>query len=123
MYDPFLRDKIISDFKSELLQNMWTQWLVLQTVTELRLESDQVTATTGEHYHPPRQAQASANTVNISMKKRAQEESVPLSQTYSQEMTKLYGAPGYDETALLYCSSISRSMPTRLLLPFLTGDL
>ena len=63
-------------------------------------ESGQVTATTGEHFHPPSQAQASANTVISSMKKRAQEESVPLLQIYHQEMTKLYGAPGCDETVV-----------------------
>ena len=67
---------------------------------KLRLESDQVTATIEEHYHPPSQAQASANTVISSMKKRAREESVPLPQIYRQEMTKLYGAPRCEETAV-----------------------
>ena len=59
-----------------------------------------MTATTGEHFHPPSQAQASVNTVISSMKKRAREESVPLPQIYCHEMTKLYGAPGCDETAV-----------------------
>ena len=59
-----------------------------------------MTVTTGEHFHPPSQAQASANTVISSMKKRAREESVPLPQIYHQEMAKLYGAPGSDETAV-----------------------
>ena len=71
---------------------------------KLRLENGQVTATTGEHFHPPSQAQASANIIISSMKKRAQEESVPLPQIYSQEMTKLYGGPGCDETALNHLS-------------------
>ena len=64
---------------------------------KLGLESDQVTATTGEHYHPPSQAQASTNTVISSMKKRAREESVPLPQIYRQE---LYSGPGCEETAV-----------------------
>ena len=53
------------------------------------------------------------------MKKRAREESVPLPQIYRQEMTKLYGAPGCEETAVnlpsfqnlkssLYCSRLQR---------------
>ena len=36
----------------------------------------------------------------LSSMKRAREESVPLPQIYCQEMTKLYGAPGCDETAI-----------------------
>ena len=67
---------------------------------KLRLENGQVTATTGEHFHPPSQAQTSANIVISSMKRRAREESVPLPQIYRQEMTKLYGGPGCDETAV-----------------------
>ena len=67
---------------------------------KLRLENGQVTATTGEHFHPPSLAQTSANIVISSMKRRAREESVPLPQIYRQEMTKLYGGPGCDETAV-----------------------
>ena len=67
---------------------------------KLRLENGQVTATTGEHFHPPSQAQTSANIVISSMKRKAREESVPLPQIYRQEMTKLYGGPGCDEIAV-----------------------
>ena len=62
------------------------------------------------------------------MKKRAREESVPLAQIYRQEMTKLYGAPGCEETAVnlpsfqnlkssLYHSRLQR-FPTRAEIDF-----
>ena len=62
------------------------------------------------------------------MKKRAREESVPLAQIYRQEMTKLYGAPGCEETAVnlpsfqnlkssLYRSRLQR-FPTRAEIDF-----
>ena len=76
---------------------------------KLRLENGQVTATTGEHFHPPSQAQTSANIVISSMKRRAREESVPLPQIYRQEMTKLYGGPGCDETAVNVPSSVAKA--------------
>ena len=80
----------------------WSWWRCKDRTCKgkLRLENGQVTATTGEHFHPPSQAQTSANIVISSMKRRAREESVPLPQIYRQEMTKLYGGPGCEETAV-----------------------
>ena len=65
----------------------WSWWRCKDRTCKgkFRLENGQVTATTGEHFHPPSQAQASANTVISSMKRRAREESVPLPQIYCQE--------------------------------------
>ena len=65
-----------------------------------KIESSQITATTGEHNHPLCQAQASTNTVITLIKKRAREESAPLPQIYRQELAKLSGTPKCTEVAV-----------------------